>query len=245
MLNAPASALILATVLAVMGPLTSPFERRFLRSDPSTMRKLLWFALNIVLSWGLTAAAVAIYGWSALANSRGWTGWLPFVAITRPVLGLLLAGYFALSLMPFVQSLGGARRRAAYAAAYRRHAAEFPGLLPANALERTAFILVALTAGICEEVLFRGFLIRFLHAGAPGLPLVAALLVSSLVFGLNHLYQGWKGALGTSVAGLGFGLLFLVTGSLIPAIVIHALIDLQVVYVLRPVAGAAIEPAAP
>jgi membrane protease YdiL (CAAX protease family) len=244
MLNPSIAALILASALVLLGPLTSPVERRFLQSDPSTTRKLLWFALNIALSWGLTGAAVAIYRWPALVDCGGWAGWLPFAAFTRPVLGLILAGYFVLSLMPLVQSLRGARRRAAYAAAYRRHAAEFPGLLPANAIERAAFIPVALTAGICEEILFRGFLIRFLHDGAPGLPLFAALAVSSLVFGLNHLYQGWKGALGTAFAGLGFGLLFLVTGSLIPAIVIHALVDLQLVYILRPVPGAAVEPAA-
>jgi len=245
MLNPPAAALILALVLTLMGPLTSPFERRFLQSDPPTARKLLWFALNITLSWGLTAAAIAIYGWTALKDSGGWAGWLPFAAVTRPALGVLLAVYFALSLLPFVQSLRGPRRRAAYAAAYRRHAADFPGLLPSSAVERNAFILVALTAGVCEEVLFRGFLIRFLHEGAPGLPLVVALAASCLVFGLNHLYQGWKGALGTSIAGLGFGLLFLMTGSLIPAIVIHALIDLQLVYVLRPIPDAGLEAASP
>ena len=104
-------------------------------------------------------------------------------------------------------------------------------------------ILVALTAGICEEVLFRGFLIRFLHDGGMAMPVIAALLVSCLVFGLNHLYQGPRSALGTAIVGFIMGLLFLVTGSLIPPMIVHALIDLQPVYVLRPVPGDA--PAAP
>jgi len=241
MLNPATAALILALVLVILGPLTSPLERRFFQSNPSTRRKLAYYTINIALSWGLAVAAIAIYGWPSLGDSGAWTDWLPFPAIARPVLGAIVAGYFALSLAPFVQSLRSAHRRGAYAAAYRRHAAEFPAILPANAVERATFVLVALTAGVCEEVLFRGFLIRFLHDGAPALPLAAALVVSSLVFGLNHLYQGRKGVLGTTIAGLGFGLLFLVTGSLIPAIIIHALVDLQMVYVLRPVPADALE----
>jgi uncharacterized protein len=249
MLNPATAALILAAVLVLLGPLTSPLERRFFQSSPSTRRKLAYYALNMALSWGLAIAALAIYGWPAISDSAGWTGWLPFPQVGRPVLGALLAGYFVLGLAPFFQSLQSARKRRAYASAYRRHAAEFPALLPANAIERAAFILIALTAGICEEVLYRGFLIRFLHDGAPAqslpaLPLIAALLISSLAFGLGHLYQGRKGVLGTSVAGLGLGLLFLVTGSLIPAIIMHALVDLQAVYVLGPVPGDTIEAAA-
>ena len=41
-------------------------------------------------------------------------------------------------------------------------------------------------------------------------------------------------ALDAAVGGLAFGALFLLTGSLIPGIILHALIDLQVAYVLRP-----------
>jgi len=89
-------------------------------------------------------------------------------------------------------------------------------------------------AGVCEEILFRGFLIRWLHGGALGLPLVGALAASSLIFGLGHAYQGFKGVLSTAVGGLVLGLLFLLSGQLIPAMVLHALLDLQVVYVLWP-----------
>jgi membrane protease YdiL (CAAX protease family) len=52
---------------------------------------------------------------------------------------------------------------------------------------------------------------------------------------LGHLYLGLNGVLRTAIIGLGFGLLFLLSGSLIPCIVVHALMDLQMVYVMRPI----------
>ena len=64
-------------------------------------------------------------------------------------------------------------------------------------------------------------------------------MASSVAFGLGHVYQGFKGVLMTTIAGLGLGLLFLLSGSLVPSMVLHALLDLQMVYVLSPIRGEA------
>jgi membrane protease YdiL (CAAX protease family) len=152
-------------------------------------------------------------------------------------MGALLVGFFLLALMPLIQSLRGPRRRRAYAKAIRRHFEGLPGFLPDTAVERFGFALLSLTAGVCEEALFRGFLIRYLHEGPLALPLLPALAAASLAFGLGHLYQGGRAVLSTGLAGAAFGLVFLLSGSLIPGIVLHALIDLQAVYVLRPSSG--------
>jgi membrane protease YdiL (CAAX protease family) len=61
-----------------------------------------------------------------------------------------------------------------------------PGLLPNTAVERAAFVLLSLTAGVCKEVLYRGFLIRFLHESVLALPMAGALAASALIFGLGH-----------------------------------------------------------
>nr|WP_255500824.1 CPBP family intramembrane glutamic endopeptidase [Caulobacter sp. 17J80-11] len=230
----PAVAL-LAGAIAVAGLVTSPFERRFFRSDLTTGRKLCVYAGSMLLLWALTAAALGVYGWTALRESpAGPTAWLSDHRIAGVALGAVVAAYFVIGLLPLLQSLRGARWRQAYAAAIRRHGAAFPGLLPNDALECVVFALLSLTAGFCEEVLFRGFLIRFLHGSAPDVPLAGALIVSSAVFGLNHAYQGARGVLSTAVAGFAFGLVFLLSGDLVPGIVLHVMVDLQVAYVLRP-----------
>jgi len=65
-----------------------------------------------------------------------------------------------------------------------------------------------------EETLFRGFQLHYLHVFSFTLSPTLALLISSVISGLGHLYQGVGGAASTVVIGLPFGLLFLLTGNL-------------------------------
>ncbi len=235
---------ILAGVLTVAIPLAGPFERAIYRSNPKTPLKLLTFGVNMLLLWVLAAVAVRIDGLNRLFESpAAGASWLWAPTISKPVLYVAVATYMICGLLPLMQSLRGPRWRRACAAAYRRGLSDIPGLLPNTATERAAWIPLSLTAGICEEVLCRGFLMRFLHESGFAMPLIAALVASSMIFGLAHIYQGLKGALGTTIAGLGFGLLFLLSGSLIAGIVLHVLVDLQVPYVLRPIPDDAALPA--
>lgn len=248
MLTSVFAAPLLASLLLVVGLLTAPIERWFYGADDGTRRKLIGYGATIGVLWTLTLAALWICGWEPLLHSSvAMAAWLPAppaAPIAGTALGAVVAAYFIVAMLPFFQSLRGPRWRAAYAAAIRRVFAALPGLLPNTAAERSAFLLLSLSAGVCEEVLYRGFLIRFLHEGALALPITGALAVSSLAFGLGHAYQGFKGVLSTTVAGLGMGLLFLLSGSLIPVMVLHAVIDMQIVYVLLPVSGSRVPAAA-
>jgi len=91
-----------------------------------------------------------------------------------------------------------------------------------------------LTAGICEEALFRGFLLHYLHTSPWRLNLTLALLLSALIFGLQHLYQGVQGVIVSAVLGALFGLLFLLSGSLLLPMLLHAALDLRLLVILRP-----------
>lgn len=230
----------LAGVLAVLGLITAPLERSVYRSDPGSRRKLMAYAVTMAVLWTLALAAIGISGGADLfaGPASSAAAWLPLARIAAPMLAVVTAVYCVIALAPLLQSLRGSKWRAAYAAAIRRGFSAFPGLLPNTGAERAVFVLLSLSAGVCEEVLYRGFLIRLLHAGGFALPLMAALAISSLIFGLGHAYQGWRGMLGTATGGLFLGLVFLLCGSLIPAVVLHSLMDMQVAYVLRPVAFA-------
>jgi membrane protease YdiL (CAAX protease family) len=84
-------------------------------------------------------------------------------------------------------------------------------------------LLVAFANGWAEEVVVVGFLLTRLRQlrVSP----VAAVLATSLVRGLYHLYQGFGAGLGNLAMGLVFGYVYLRTGRLWPLIVAHALID--------------------
>jgi hypothetical protein len=97
-------------------------------------------------------------------------------------------------------------------------------LVPANRAEMRSFSAMALSAGVWEELLFRGFLIAwFAHWIGPAMAVVAA----AVSFGIGHLYQGGAGVAKTTVAGLMAGGLYLLTGSLWIPMILHTAVDLH------------------
>lgn len=109
----------------------------------------------------------------------------------------------------------------------------FDYFFPATLRERRWWVLLSVSAGCCEEVLFRGFLLHYLHVLPWTIDLTVALLISSVVFGWNHVYQGVGGVFGSAFAGFLFGLLFLVSGNLLLPVVLHALIDIRLLVILK------------
>jgi len=96
-------------------------------------------------------------------------------------------------------------------------------LIPHNRLERAWFVPLALTAGVCEEFIYRGFLLWIFR---PWLGLWGAALVSTVAFGFAHAYQGRSGAIRAGALGAVFTVLAIATGTVIPGMVLHALVDL-------------------
>ncbi len=102
--------------------------------------------------------------------------------------------------------------------------ADLEALLPRTRRERDWAWVVSVTAGVCEEILFRGFLFWWLSGFLDELP---AMGLVTLSFGLCHAYQGPWGILKTALVGAVFGALVLVTDALWLAIALHAFIDLN------------------
>ncbi len=100
-------------------------------------------------------------------------------------------------------------------------------MLPANRAERAAWAWVSLSAGVVEELVFRGFGIAFVRWAWPGATTIEICAVTALVFGAIHLYQGPRGVLTTGAIGYLFAAITISTGSLIPAMVLHTAIDLR------------------
>lgn len=95
--------------------------------------------------------------------------------------------------------------------------------LPRTQRNLRHFTGLSVTAGIVEEIVYRGFLLWFL---GNIMPLWAAVIVSSVFFGLGHSYQGPSGALRTGLVGLAFAFFYVVTGSIWLPIIGHALFDI-------------------
>jgi uncharacterized protein len=127
----------------------------------------------------------------------------------------------------------------------RRQVLGFIELLPRTREERFVFAGLALTAGICEEILYRGFGIAYVRWLFPGVGHATIIVVSGLAFGIVHLYQGPRNVILTGIAGGLFAWVTLATGSLVPAIVVHALVDLRIVALPAALAASPTSPERP
>ena len=94
-------------------------------------------------------------------------------------------------------------------------------------------ILLALRAGILEEVIAVGYLFKRLRDLQ--VPVVAIVIIQAFIRASYHLYQGFGPFLGNFVMGLVFGYYFLKTQRLAPLIVGHTVIEI-VAFVGYPVA---------
>lgn len=95
-------------------------------------------------------------------------------------------------------------------------------LLPHTLQERKLFWLVSATAGICEELFFRAFLPWYLSAWMGP---VWSVISASILFGIGHVYLGIAQVPKTAIIGFLFAIVVGLTGSLWPAMLLHAAVD--------------------
>ena len=98
-------------------------------------------------------------------------------------------------------------------------------VIPHTLKEKVWYFFVSLTAGICEEINLRGCLMFLLADIFPSMHIAVIGIIAALLFGAFHCYQGLSGVIKTSVAGMLFVALYLVTDSIMPGIVLHFLVD--------------------
>lgn len=90
-------------------------------------------------------------------------------------------------------------------------------------LKFAAIVGVMMLIGFYEEVLARGLLLQRCRRITGGI--WAPVLISSVLFGLGHFYQGWAGVVQTAAIGVVFARLTLHWGTLWPVIIAHAALN--------------------
>jgi len=176
---------------------------------------------TLIILWGGTVLVMALWFWSgrtlqdmgiffdlSIANLIGWA----VVAAISAFLGLQVV---QISRSPDA------------AETIRNHLRDEPGVLrimPKTPQEYSRFKFLSVTAGITEEIIFRAYLIWFFSLW---LPVWWAALCALVIFVGAHLYQESARSL-IKVAAVGGALtvLYVWSGSLLTAIVLHAVIDL-------------------
>lgn len=205
--------------LAIVLPWRGRLRIRQLLAKPqvTSSERLALYASTIVFQWLITA----LIAWRCWA--RGLTasqlGLGPFSG--RRILLLCLVGAAMLTTIQWfsLRRLGrlGPKGPSQMLELARR-------MLPRSSVELLLFGALSLTAGACEEFLFRGFAISALQR--LGWPLMLVVAVSAALFGFAHLYQGRHGVASAFLLGLIFGWVRIAYGSLVPVMVWHATVDI-------------------
>ena len=169
---------------------------------------ILWAMLILVIfAWHNAERDFALMGFALPETLKFWGG-------------SALAG---IAILPLIYQVLSARKGAEYRHQLIEEMGRLVHLMPRAPRELGYFSALAITAGIVEEILFRGALIWYLSLWMDTL---GAAAIALLVFTMAHAYQGPKNTLRAGLAGLALTVVYLLSGSILPAIILHATIDL-------------------
>src|SRR6266704_2935964 len=202
-------------ILGVILPWRGRVRMKKLLARPtvSTMERIVLYASTIAFQW-LSVAVVAWRAWAHgyTASQLGLTIQEPTKVIAASIVGAVTIAALQWLNLCRVGRLPIESRGTLQPIAER--------ILPQSTVELLPYLALAITAGLCEEFLYRGFAMAALTHVGLGAWLV--ILVSSLLFGLAHTYQGRGGIVMTFVVGLALGVSRLAYNSLVPAIFWHS-----------------------
>ena len=211
----------LVFIIAIVYPIAGLFGfRRLLRrvaAGESVNRSEL-YRNTMVGHWTLLLICMAIWAgaarpWSALGLGLQLDPRFAIAAILT-VLGIVV-------LLMQVREVKSATQK--QLDRIRKRFGKLSLIIPQNGNELARFYGLSITAGIVEEILWRGFLIWYL---SQFMPLWAAALVSIIGFGLAHAYQGIAHLPLVTAVGAAFTGLYLLSGSIWLPIILHAAVDI-------------------
>jgi membrane protease YdiL (CAAX protease family) len=205
----PAIDAILLSVLLVGVPVFSIAQVPLLRD--ALVERLPAYWSSIATLWLLGGASWLVGTRLGGAQALGLVG-LPPVRFVLWTSGLTIAGLAIILMFREVAVWIGATETTT-----------LRELIPRTRQEKAVFALLSIAAGVSEELSYRGYAIPML---TPLLGVGGAAAVTSVVFGVLHGYQGLLGTVRTALMGGALAWGFLTCGSIWPAIVAHALIDL-------------------
>lgn len=174
---------------------------------------ILFFLASLVfLNWNFLDRPIGDLGFKIPAYSDG-SLWI-----------ILLILFIVLYLADTISSIYPASRRKKTLARLQKRAY----ILPVTRQEFYCFIILSLSAGIFEEIMFRGFLITYLYNlfGSSETGVYAAVVIPAVLFGISHAYQGGYAVIKVVLMAVLFGLVFLFSGSIIWLMIIHFLVDI-------------------
>ncbi len=197
------------------------------RLRAGTMTRMRMYRMTLLQEWFLVGLAMAIFLADRVPLRNIGLGSGHYSALSGTLGGLAAGLIFGVFVTMALSILSARRKIRTISMRQPIRIGNFDFLLPSNRSEYWTFAWVAITAGICEEMLFRVLVIYVLQHQFPSLSWGMIVAITALIFGMAHLYQGWIGIVGTGVLGAVFAMVYLTTGSILLPILIHMLLNMR------------------
>ena len=214
--------------------------RRFKRFRTTKRRQLMlrrWLVISFALFGGLTVIALVASGRFAApllteVQEWPWVSWLSSRLSADPSLtnGVIIGAIVGLVALTVVGVVSVRKEGDEIISVGDIHA-----ILPRNRQELVLGGLLSINAGVVEELLFRLAMPALLFAATGNA--IVAIVGSLLLFGVMHSYQGAAGIAITTVIGALFMALYVLSGSILVAIIAHAILDLRSLVVIPMAIG--------
>ncbi|MCL2406703.1 MAG: CPBP family intramembrane metalloprotease [Defluviitaleaceae bacterium] len=219
--------LLLSVTYLVSGAYLTARRLKLAVSTAVPGTKVKRYVKSIIKAWIQTAAVLAIVLISDISfRDIGFRPLNPTDNMRSTVITFILCGALLTHMViPIIKPIYGQKT-------VKKYGSGNALALPRNKKERLWWTAVSATAGITEEIIFRGFLFYLFFAIFPGIAPITVVFASGAIFGLCHMYQGTRGVVMTGAIGVGMGYLYIAAGSLIPVILLHFSIDIANVFML-------------
>jgi membrane protease YdiL (CAAX protease family) len=227
--------IILMISLSIVYPISGYIQQKKLnkRISDGGYNKIKWYRDTIIWSWIPVLLILLLIPLSNMMLGNIGIKWINIGSpllnnwIKYSLVGLYFI-YFSYNVYSIIVLKYSKKSRSIAAASIPDN---FRIFLPITKREKRTWDFVAISAGITEEIIYRGYLFYALGIIFPNISLILILLISTIIFGIGHIYQG-KEAIRPTIIGFIFGIFYIVFNSIIPIIIIHIAQDLVVRYIL-------------
>ncbi len=207
---------ILGLVLPFFSGIRGSEQMHKVHFDEATRRR--FFLSNSLVLWVLAAVAMGIWYW----NERPWSLMGFQKIVNQPLTWVATAAFVGFYVIEVIQNY---LQKDQQQKTFEQWEHNIP-FLPESYRELPAYILLCLSAAICEEIMYRGFMVNyFINPMKDGFPWIAVIF-PAVMFSIAHFYQGYEAMGKIFILSALFGVIFIVSKSLLIVIVLHFLIDL-------------------
>ena len=223
--------IILIISLSIIYPISGYIQQKKLKKSISDggYNKIKWYRETIIWSWIPVLIIVLLFPLSNMTLKNIGVKWIYIGASSlNNWIKYLLIGLYFLYLLYNIYSIiilkYNKKSRSITAATIPN---DFRLFFPITSKEKSIWDFVAISAGITEEIIYRGYLFYALGIIFPHISIILILLITTIIFGIGHIYQG-KEAIKSTLIGFILGIFYIVFNSIIPLIIIHIAQDLVV-----------------